>query len=195
MKILSVDPSYSNFAVNLFDTDNKEILLSHNIKFSSLSSLKKIEKEQFLNIDYNNLTDKEKSYYKEIWDNIRLNYFVTFIKEVYVNYGYDVVVTESQFVQTMSDVFASVRLASVVNNKALPFYSYKSKSWNKILFNDGGMDSKKAKEITRNKLKELGYDFGSCQDLYDSFAILLSYIKSEHKDIFDNDFWNKLRVK
>lgn len=195
MKILAIDPSYSNFAIVLFDTDKKEIVLSHNIKFSSLSSLKRVEKESFLNIEYKTLSDKEKAYYKEIWDNIRLNHFVVFIKEIYKDYGYDVVVTESQFVQAMSDIFASVRLASVVNNNALPFYAYKSKSWNKILFNNGGMDSKTAKEVTRLKMLEIGHDYGLCQDLYDATAIMYAYIKSEHKELYNDIFWNKLKVK
>lgn len=195
MKILAIDPSYSNFAIVLFDTDKKQNILSHNIKFSPLSSLKRVEKESFLNVDYKVLSDKEKSYYKEIWDNIRLNHFVVFIKEIYKEYGYDVVVTESQFVQAMSDIFASVRLASVVNNIALPFYAYKSKSWNKILFNNGGMDSKTAKEVTKNKMIEIGHDYGTCQDLYDATAIMYAYIKSEHKDLYDDNFWNKLKVK
>ena len=195
MRILSIDPSYSNFAIIVYDMEFKRELYSRNIKFSPLSSLRKHEREMFLDIDYKSLNDKQIAYYKEIWTNIKLNYYVQEIKRLHEEYKYDIVVTESQFVQSMSDVFASVRLASVINNHALPFFSYKSKSWNKILFNDGGMKSEKAKEVTKLKMQKIGFDFGNCQDLYDAAGILFAFIKNEHNETFPQQFWNNLKVK
>lgn len=185
MKILGIDPSYKNFAIVIYDVEHDRVIYNHNYSFHSLSALNKEEKLLLKAPEYKLMNDEQKKFWKDIWDNVRLDFFLHKIKELQEKYSYDVVVTESQFVQAMSDIFACVRIASVIDRTPLPFYQFKPKSWNKILFGNGGMTSEVAKKVTKEKLMSFGIDYGNCQDLYDAHALILTYLKNNNLSKID----------
>lgn len=133
MIILSVDVSYCSLGYCLFNTENNK-LTSHTMKFSSILSLTKKEKESYCTdevlekIDFvkerkkfikestskshkiaiENTIKPTESYLDDYWKNVRCSLFYKQLKSL----AFDVMVVEKQF-SVISDVFAVTRLASI----------------------------------------------------------------------------------
>lgn len=168
MKILSVDVSYCSLGYCLFNTNNNE-LTSHTIKFNSILSLNKKEKESYCTDEVlekiafvkeskltikngNTLTEKKlieelkpiESFLDDYWKNVRCALFYRELSTL----DFDVMVVEKQF-SVISDVFAVTRLASAQiedigkasssMNSIKSFKSYYPTSWRKILFGSGNI--------------------------------------------------------
>lgn len=132
MKILSVDVSYCSLGYCLFNTGNNK-LTSHTIKFNSILSLNKKEKESYCTdevlekiafvkerkIHIKESTSKAhktviedtikstESFLDDYWKNVRCSLFYRELSTL----DFDVMVVEKQF-SVISDVFAVTRLAS-----------------------------------------------------------------------------------
>lgn len=208
MKILSCDASYSSFGLIIYDTDLNEVIYNHSIRFNSLSALNKSEIEMFKNqkhlyesyIEIKNqyayqikadkkygikkskakeIVDKYRSVVNEYWNNIRLSFYLDFINNLKEKYDYDLVIAESQFENTMSEIFSVVRVSAVSKDKVISFLQFKPISWHKILFDYARIEKTQAKAAAKEKIDKY-FDLKgvvlSSGDEYDAMCLIITYL-------------------
>lgn len=189
MKILGIDPSYSSTGFVLFDSELNQIVYNNSVKFNNFSSMNKKEIElwhgliskNYKEIKYTKIQRKDLTQY---WNNIRLYEMTKIIEQLRSQIEWDVVVTEDvSFASSISDVFAITRLASISENGITRYKCYSPKSWQKILFGNGGMKRDVVKAFIKNKidnfiLPNLSEKVNlNSQDEYDALCVILTYMK------------------